>query len=59
MLKIKDSTGVTVGVLGDEDSAPQMLKKAVKAEGETEDATVGTVEEVGSGDPEAETATGD
>lgn len=48
MLKIKDATGKVVGVLKDEDDAPEMLKdekpKAKKEEGEedanTEDADV-------------------
>lgn len=53
MLKITDSTGETIGVLKDEDTAPEMKEKG------EQDGTVGTMEQDGEGSSEAEDCSGD
>jgi len=57
MLKITDSSGETIGVLEDEDSAPKMIDKKSKEEGDI-DGTVGTVAKSRTNSPKTETNPG-
>ena len=56
MLKIIDSSGETIGILEDEDSAPKMVKDKKSKKGNS-DGTVGTVAKSGADSSETETGT--